>query len=209
MEESSEAKKIIKKIKSYFKKKERFKIDLFDERIRNLIQICGLIIFTGCVVYWVYIMFFTPNYGALLYTTYFTIILISFTCILKLESVFLNTITCLTFYGFLNITIALITNTVDFLSAIVGPILHGAIAIFQLFLVFHPKVPISKKYLLWGVLFFFIFMATYDDYHRFNVITGLEEVVPTAFTKAYSFYALLFSSIGIYLYKKRFGIIVD
>lgn len=209
MEESSEGKSIIKKIKSFLKKREKIKVDLFDERIKSIFQICGLIILTGCVVYWVYIMFFTKDYGALLYTTYLTIILISFTCILKLESTFLNTITCLTFYGFLNITIALIPQTKDIIFAIVGPILHGAIACFQIFLIFHPKIPISKKYLLWGVLFYFIFMPTYDDYQRFNLITGLERLITTDFTKAYAFYALLFSSIVIYLYKKRFGIIVD
>ncbi|MFX1353540.1 MAG: hypothetical protein ACFFGP_06235, partial [Promethearchaeota archaeon] len=155
-----------------------------------------------------YYMFIFPLYEPVLYTTYIAILLISFTCIFKLESVFLNTITCITFFGFTTITVGLIPKVYDFFSLMVAPVLHGAIAIFQMFLVFHPKVPVSKKYLLWGVLFFSIFMVAYDDYYRFNVITILEAIgIPTSFTKAYSFYALIISAIGIYFYKKRFGIL--
>jgi len=208
MGEDSETKSIFERIKLFFKK-EKLHIKLFDERIKKMFQLAGWGIFIGCVIYWVFYMFIFPMYDAVLYTTYISILLISFTCIFKLESVFLNTITCLTFYGFINITVALIPKVYDFFSLMVAPVLHGSIAIFQLFLVFHPKVPVSKKYLLWGVLFFSIFMVAYDDYYRFNVITILEDIgIPTSFTKAYSFYSLLISAIGIYFYKKRFGILV-
>ncbi|MFX1269637.1 MAG: hypothetical protein ACFFAK_16880, partial [Promethearchaeota archaeon] len=78
-----------------------------------------------------------------------------------------------------------------------------------LFLVFHPKIPMSKRYLLWGVLFYLAFMASYDDYQRINIITGLEQLITTDFTKAYAFYALIITSVGIYFYKKKFGILVN
>ncbi|MFW9782320.1 MAG: hypothetical protein ACFFFB_08565 [Candidatus Heimdallarchaeota archaeon] len=210
MGESSKAKDLIEKIK-VFLKKEKPHIKLFDERIKRLFQIAGWGIFIGCVIYWIFYMFIAQDFTAVLATTYFTVVLISLTCIFKLESVFLNTITCLTFYGFLNITIAFIPQVDDFFTLMVAPVLHGIIAGFQLFLIFHPKVPISKKYLLWGVLFFSIFMVAYDDYGRFSYITGLSELIPFAaeFMKAYAFYALIFSAIGIYIYKRLFGILVN
>lgn len=208
MTESSKSKSVFKKMKLFFKR-EKLKIELYDERLLKIFKILGLLIFVGCIIYWIYFMFLTDEYGAVLYTTYFTIILISFTCILKLKSVFLNTVTCLTFYGFINITIGMITQVKDFPSLVVGPVLHGTITVFQLFLVFHPKIPISKKYLYWGVLFYIIFTASYDNFQRWNYIIGLTEFLTNEFTKAYAFYALLFSTIGVYFYKKRFGIVVD
>ncbi len=218
MGESTEINRKLAKIKSLFKR-DRIKIDLFDERIKKLIQILGWLIFFACVGYWIAFMFIIPDrFDAVLHTTYFTTILISFTCILKLESVFLNTISGISFFGFLTVTISLIPQSYDrFLNAtpdsifflIVGPIYHASIAGFQLFLVFHPKIPMSKRYLLWGVLFYLAFMASYDDYQRINIITGLEQLVTTDFTKAYAFYALIITSVGIYLYKKRFGILVN
>ncbi len=208
MGESTEANSKLKKFKMLFKK-DRIKIDLFDERIKKIIQILGWLMLFACIGYWILYMFILQRFNELLETTYFTIILISFSCIFKLESVFLNTISCISFYGFLNVTILFIFTIDSIADVFVGPILHGAIACFQIFLVFHPKIPMSKRYLLWGVLFYLAFMASYDDYQRINIITGLWEVVSTDFTKAYAFYALIITSVGIYLYKKRFGILVN
>lgn len=217
MADSSKMKDIVEKVK-LFLKKEKPHIKLFDERIKRMFQIAGWFIFIGCVIYWIYFMFFSveaDRYKALLFTTYFTILLISFACIFKLESVFFNTITCLPFFGFLNITIGLIpqvqgsTSLEVFYSIMSAPVLHGVITTFQLFLVFHPKVPISKKYLLWGLLFYIIFIVSYDDFYRFTYLIGLGETFPSDFTKAYAFYALLFSAIFIYYFKKRFGLMVD
>ena len=208
MGESTETDSKLKKIKMLFKK-DRFKIDLFDERIKRVIQILGWLMFFACVGYWIAFMFIIQDFNAVLETTYITIILISITCILKLESVFFNTISSISFYGFLNVTIVFIFNTYSIADLFVKPILHGAIAGFQLFLVFHPKIPMSKKYLLWGALFYLAFMASYDDYHRINIITGLVQLVTTDFTRAYAFYALIITSVGIYFYKKRFGILVN
>ena len=207
MGDSTETDIKLKKIKMLFKK-DTYKIDLFDERIKKIIQMLGWLMFLACIGYWSF-MFTIQDFEAVLHTTYFTIILISVTCILKLESVFLNIITGITFYGFLTVTIGLITVTDSIIYAIVGPVLHGAIAGFQVFLVFHPKIPMSKKYLLWGIIFYLAFMASYDDYQRINIITGLEQIVTSDFTKAYSFYALVITSVGIYFYKKRFGILVN
>ncbi|MFX1498864.1 MAG: hypothetical protein ACFFBH_15170 [Promethearchaeota archaeon] len=208
MVDSSRAKEIIEKIRAFLTR-ERPHIKLFDERIKRIFQIAGWVMLAGCIIYWIYFMFFTVEYKAVLYTTYFTIILISFTCIFKLESVFFNSITCLPFFGFFNITIGLISQVTDWFSFILAPVLHGAITSFQIFLVLHPKVPVSKKYLLWGLLFYITFMVSYDSFYRFNYIIGLEEIIPTDFTKAYAFYALLLSVVFIYYYKKTFGLIVD
>jgi hypothetical protein len=102
----------------------------------------------------------------------------------------------------------MISVVVDAFSLIVGPILHLAIGLFQLFIILHQKIPISKRHLLWSFLFFLIFMSSYDNFQRWDIITGLYEIVPTSFTEVYSFYMLIFSVIGIYLYKKKFGILV-
>ena len=209
MGESTETNSKLKKLKLLFKR-DRIKIDLFDERIKKIIQILGWLILLACMGYWIAFMFIIQDFEAVLHTTYFTIILISFTCIFKLESVFLNTISSINLYGFLIITIGLIPITDSIIFAIVGPILHGTIACFQLFLVFHPKIPMSKKYLMWGFLFYLAFMASYDNYERIaGIVTGLEQIVTAEFTKAYAYYVLLFSSVGIYFYKKRFGILVN
>ncbi|MFX0178746.1 MAG: hypothetical protein ACFE78_01075 [Candidatus Hodarchaeota archaeon] len=207
MGEFTETDSKLNKIKMLFKK-DRFKVELYDERIKRIIQILGWVMFFVCE-FWGILMFAMQLYSYVLHTTFFTTILISFTCILKLESIFLNTISSISFYGFLNVTIALIPVTDSIAFFFVGPVYHGLIAGFQIFLVFHPKIPMSKRYLLWGVLFYLAFMASYDDYQRINIITGLEQLITTDFTKAYAFYALIITSAGIYFYKKRFGILVN
>ncbi|MFX1355886.1 MAG: hypothetical protein ACFFA8_01255 [Promethearchaeota archaeon] len=181
----------------------------FEKREKRIFKITGWIILIACIIYWVFFFFIARQYEPLLYTTYITTILIALTCINEFKSTFLNSITGLTMYGFLNITIAMIPLVKNIVEAFVGPVLHGAIVVFQLYLILHRKIPICRRFLIWGVLFYFIFMSSYDSFHRWDIITGLEHVVPTAFTMAYAFYALLFSAVLIYFYKKRYGIITD
>lgn len=181
----------------------------FEEREKRIFKIVGWIIFTACIVYWFYFFFIAHEYEPLLYTTYITTILIALTCINGFESTFLNSLTGLTCYGFLNVTLAMIPQVNNIIELFVGPVLHGAIVLFQLYIILHRKIPICRRYLIWGVLFYFIFMSSYDSFHRWNIITGLERIIPTAFTMAYAFYALLFSAVLIYFYKKRYGIITE
>ena len=200
-------KEIIEKVIDEIKIK-RVEIPSFNKLEKRIIGIIGWIIFIACLYYWIFFFFIVRIYGPLLYTTYFTTILIGFTCIFKFESTLFNTLTCITVYGFINITIGLSFTVTDILNLISGPLLHGFIAGVQLFIVFHRKIYIQKSYLMWGLLFYFIFMSSYDSFHRWNLITGLEHVFSAVFTKAYSFYALWISGIVIYHYKNRLGLII-
>jgi len=186
----------------------KVEVPSFNKIEKKIIASLGWIIFIGCVYYWIHFFFIVRFYEPLLYTTYFTMIMIGFTCIFKFESPFFNTLTCITVYGFLNITIGLFFTVTDVLVLITGPLLHGFIAAVQLFIILHRKIYIHRGYLLWGLLFYFIFMSSYDSFHRWNIITGFETIVSDAFTKAYSFYALWISGIVIYYYKYRYGLVL-
>ena len=211
-------KKVKQFINSFYKLKEihygdiilkkRVKVDI-QEKLRLFFFITGWITFIGCIYYWIHFFFIVRQYDALLYTTYLSLILISLTCIFKFESLFLNTFSCITFYGFINITISMIPVVYDIFSFIVGPILHLAIGVFQLFIVLDRKIPVSKRYLIWSFMFYLIFMSSYDSFQRWDVITGLYDVVPSSFTMAYSFYMLIFSVLGIYYYKRRYGVLLN
>ncbi|TFF84304.1 MAG: hypothetical protein EU552_01040 [Promethearchaeota archaeon] len=195
---------------TFYKKidfKPRLKVDI-DEKIKFVFGLIGWIIIIGCVYYWVHFFIIFRQYEPLVYTTYLSLVLIGLTCIFRFESVLLNSISCITFYGFINIAVFMISQVVDIFSLIVGPILHLAIGLFQLFIILHQKIPISKRYLLWSFVFFLIFMSSYDSFQRWDVITGLYDVVPTSFTEVYSFYMLIFSILGIYLYKRKYSILV-
>lgn len=179
----------------------------FTKKQKMIIEAFGWTILVGCVYYWIFFFFFLHFYEPLLYTTYFTSILIGITCIYRFESLLFNSITCITFYGFINITFGLIFTSTDIFSFIGGPILHALIAAVQLFIIFHKRIPIHEGYLLWGLLFYFIFMSSYDSFQRWNIITGLATIVSDVFTKAYSFYALWLSGLFIHFYKKRQGLL--
>ena len=179
----------------------------FSKKQKMIFEACGWTILVGCVYYWIFFFFFLHFYEPLLYTTYFTSILIGITCIYRFESLLFNSITCITFYGFINITFGLIFTSTDILNFIGGPILHALIAAVQLFIIFHKRIPIHEGYLLWGLLFYFIFMSSYDSFQRWNIITGLATIVSDVFTKAYSFYALWLSGLFIHFYKKRQGLL--
>ncbi|MHA1411473.1 MAG: hypothetical protein ACTSUL_03955 [Promethearchaeota archaeon] len=180
-----------------------------DKPFDRIFKIIGWSIISFCIYYWIYFFIIVKIFEPLLYTTYITSILIGLTLITGLKSTFFNSFTSITFYGFLNVTLFMIPLVDDIFSLIVGPVLHGAIAGFQLFLILHKKAPICTRFLLIGMLFYLTFMSSYDSFHRFNIITGLERLVPTSFTVAYSFYALIFSVVAIYFYKKKYGIIVE
>jgi len=179
----------------------------FSKKQKMIFEAFGWTIFVGCIYYWFFFFVIIHYYEPLLYTTYFTLILIGITCIYRFESLLFNSITCITFYGFINITIGLIFTSTDTFSFIAGPILHAFIATVQLFIIFNKKIPIHEGYLLWGLLFYFIFTSSYDSFQRWNVITGLETILSNEFTKSYAFYALWLSGLFIHFYKKRQGLL--
>ncbi|MFO8020812.1 MAG: hypothetical protein R6U96_19475 [Promethearchaeia archaeon] len=172
------------------------------------VEIAGWGIIAGCIAYFIYFSFILQNFEPLTYTTYLTLILIGLTCINKFESVLLNSTTCITVYGFLTISIWFFNVTNDFGTLIVGPILHGAMGLFQLFLIVHPRIPMSKRYLIWGFFFYLLFLSSYDTYQRLNIITGSTDVFSELMTMVHGFYTLSLSLLGIYLYKKKFGILL-
>jgi hypothetical protein len=179
----------------------------FTRKQKMIFEATGWVILVGCVYYWIFFFFFLHYYEPLLYTTYFTSILIGITLIYRFGSLLFNSLTCITFYGFINITIGLFFTSTDFLGIITGPIYHSLIAVIQLYMIFNRKIPIHEGYLLWGLLFYFIFMSSYDDFQRWNTITGWDALVSNVFTKAYSFYALWISGLFIHFYKKKYGLL--
>jgi hypothetical protein len=178
-----------------------------NDRVLKIFYYGGWAILLACVIYWVYFFFILQLYEPLLYTTYFTLILIALTCIKKFKSTFLNTFTSITFFGFLNMAVLLIPQSSNILDALTGPILHAAIGIFQLFLILNKRIPISKKFLFWGIIFYFTFMSSYDNFHRWSLMIGLMNLEGDVFMTVYSFYVLIFSVGGIYYYKKRYNVL--
>ncbi|MFX1258191.1 MAG: hypothetical protein ACFFAN_10050 [Promethearchaeota archaeon] len=174
-----------------------------------ILEIGGFILLGLCIWYWIWFFFIVRDYLALTYTPYIIVILISLTCINKFDSVLLNSITCIPVYGVLTITIMTIPTVNDINSLFRGPILHSLICTFQFFLIFHKKIIVSKRYLIWGLLFYLIFLSSYDTFSRFNIITGTKDNFPVLLTAVYSFYVLSLTVIGIYFYKKRYNILLS
>lgn len=172
------------------------------------VRITGWGILAGCIWYFIFFFFILQQFEPLTYTTYLTLILIGLTCVNKFESVLLNSVTCISVYGFIVISFWFINVTTDLFSLVVGPILHGAMGIFQLYLILHPRIAVSKRYLIWGFLFYLLFLSSYDTYQRLNIITGQAGSISELMTMVHSFYTLSLSLIGIYLYKKKFGILL-
>jgi len=172
------------------------------------VRIAGWIILSLCIWYWIYFFFIAKIYEPLTYTTYITIILVALTCINKFESVLLNSITCLTFYGFIAISCWLIPVSTTLPKWLGGPILHFAIGFFQLFLVFNKRIPVSKRYLIYGFLFYTLFLSSYDQFSRLTIMTGQEDRFTDVFQAVHFFYTLALSLIFVYWYKKRFGILL-
>ena len=143
----------------------------------------------------------------LTHTTFLTLILISLTCINKFESVLLNSAASMSFLLFIVVSILFIQLTTDMFSFIEGVVLHSAIAVFQIYLVINKKIPISKKYLLWSFLLYLIFISSYDSFARIIAAIEMNEEIPTIKMTVQVFYVLGISTIIVYFFKKKFGII--
>lgn len=172
------------------------------------VKIAGYLMLALCVYYWIHFFFIIGDITALTYTTYLTIILISLTCINKFESVLLNSATSITAFGFSMITVWLIPVANNPAMIIVGPILHGIMATFQWYLIFHPKIPMSKRYLIWGYLFVMIFMGIVDQVERLNIMTGNQYMFTSTETGTFLFYIISLTVVGTYFYKKHYGILL-
>lgn len=168
----------------------------------------GFVLLGFCVFYWMYFFFIAQDYVPLTHTTYLTLILISLTCINKFESALLNSFISVSSIGFLMISFFLLNTTKDIFSALGGPILHGAMAGLQLFVVFHKKIIVSKRYLLIGFIFYLIFLNTIDDYGRLIEITNMGSFYTELMTSVQIFYIFILTVIFAYLYKKRFKILI-
>ena len=171
------------------------------------IKIFGYILLSLCIGYWFY-NFFVGDLVSLTHTTYITLILISLTCINRFESVLLNSFTSISSIGFLIISIFLINSTHNIYSALGGPILHGLMAAFQLYLIFNKKIPVSKRYLIIGYLFYILFLSSYDNFGRLIEITETDTVFTEPMVLVETFYTFSLSTIGIYYLKKKYGMLL-
>jgi len=171
------------------------------------VKFFGYFLLISCVFYWIYFFFVVQDIVPLTHTTYLTLILISLTFINKFESVLLNSFTAISFVGFLIITIFLIPVSRDVYSFLGGVILHGAMAGFQFYLVLNKRIVISKRYLIIGYMFYIFFLSSYDNFGRLIAITETGNVFTELMVLVNTFYIFSLSAIGIYLYKKKFGML--
>jgi len=172
------------------------------------VKIFGYILLSLCIGYWIYHFFIVGDIALLTHTTYLTMILISLTCINRFESVLLNSFTSISSIGFLLISIFLINSTKDIYTALGGPILHGIMAAFQLYLIFNKKIPISKRYLIIGYLFYIFFLSSYDNFGRLIDITETGTIFTELMVLVQTFYIFSLSTIAIYYIKKKFGMLL-
>lgn len=161
-----------------------------------------------CVVYWIYFFFIVQDYVPLTHTTYLTLILISLTCINKFESALLNSFVSVSSIGFMLISLFLINSSKDIYTWIGGPILHGVMASFQIYIVLNKKVYTSKRYLLIGFLFYIIFLSNYDDYSRLIEITNMKNLYTELSASVQIFYIFILTAIFTYFYKKRYKVLL-
>ena len=172
------------------------------------VKIFGYILLGLCIGYWIYNFFIIGDIVSLTHTTYLTLILISLTCINRFESVLLNSVTSISSIGFLLISIFLINSTKDIYTALGGPILHGLMAAFQLYLVINKKIPVSKRYLIIGYLFYIFFLSSYDNFGRLIEITETGSVFTELMVLVQTFYLFSLSTIVIYYIKKKYGMLL-
>ena len=172
------------------------------------VKIFGYILLGLCIGYWIYNFFIIGDIVSLTHTTYLTLILISLTCINRFESVLLNSVTSISSIGFLLISIFLINSTKDIYTALGGPILHGLMAAFQLYLVINKKIPVSKRYLIIGYLFYIFFLSSYDNFGRLIEITETSSVFTELMVLVQTFYLFSLSTIVIYYIKKKYGMLL-
>jgi len=167
------------------------------------VRVFGVGLLGLCVVYWIYFFFIARDYVPLTHTTYLTLILISLTCINKFESALLNSFVSVSSIGFMLISLILINTSKDIYSWIGGPILHGVMASFQIYIVLNKKVYTSKRYLLIGFLFYIIFLSNYDNYSRLIEITNMGDFYTELSAAVNIFYIFILTAIFTYFYKKR------
>jgi len=173
-----------------------------------IIQIIGWMLLASCIYRWIIFFFFYDYYRPLTHTTYLTLIIISLTCIKKLDSIMLNSATCVSLLLFIFVSIIFIPLTNDMSSFLNGFGLHFAIVLFQLYILFNKKVAISKKALVWSFLLYLIFISSYDSFARINAAIGMSENIPEIQLIVISFYLLAISALVNYLYKKKYGILL-
>ncbi len=173
-----------------------------------IIQIIGWMLLASCIYRWIIFFFFYDYYRPLTHTTYLTLIIISLTCIKKLDSIMLNSATCVSLLLFIFVSIIFIPLTNDMSSFLNGFGLHFAIVLFQLYILFNKKVAISKKALVWSFLLYLIFMSSYDSFARINEAIGMSENIPEIQLLVIIFYLLAISALVNYLYKKKYGILL-
>ncbi|TFG22049.1 MAG: hypothetical protein EU529_11700 [Promethearchaeota archaeon] len=198
---------ISEELNNYLKKLEPKTIVLKQKEFSTAVRITGIVLLSLLTWYWIFFFFIVHDFEPLVYTTYITLILISLTLINKFESVLLNSITCISVYGFIMVSIWLATIVKDVGTLIGGPILHGVMAGVQLFIILHRKIALSKRYLFLGFLFYLIFLNSIDQIARLIAETNTEDIFPEIFTSIFSFYVLGITCIFIYLYKKKYGIL--
>jgi hypothetical protein len=172
-----------------------------------IIQIIGWMLLASCIYRWIIFFFFYDYYRPLTHTTYLTLIIISLTCIKKLDSIMLNSATCVSLLLFIFVSIIFIPLTNDMSSFLNGFGLHFAIVLFQLYILFNKKVAISKKALVWSFLLYLIFISSYDSFARINAAIGMSENIPEIQLIVITFYLLAISALVNYLYKKKYGIL--
>lgn len=194
-------------LSNYIKKLEPKTIVFKQKEFSTAIRIMGILLLLILIWYWIFFFFIVRDLEPLLFTTYITLILISLTLINKFESVLLNSITCISVYGFIMVAIWLATIVKDVGTLIGGPILHGVMAGVQLFIILHRKIALSKRYLFLGFLFYLIFLNSIDQIARLIAETNTEDIFPEILTSIVSFYVLGITCIFIYLYKKKYGIL--
>ena len=183
------------------------KIKVLEKKISSIIvQIIGWTLLFSCVYRWVLYYFIYEYYRPLTHTTFLTLILISLTCINKFESALLNSATSMSFLLFTVVSILFIPLTTDMLSFMEGVVLHSAIAIFQIYLVINKKIAISKKYLLWSFLLYLVFISSYDSFTRIIAAIDINENISIIKMTVQVFYILGISTILVYIFKKRYGI---
>lgn len=212
------AEKVIQKLKLLEQSSENAEkyLEILEPKIKVIdqyefsvgVKIFGYILLGLCIGYWIYNFFIIGDIVSLTHTTYLTLILISLTCINKFESVLLNSFTSISSIGFLLISIFLINSTKDIYTALGGPILHGLMAAFQLYLVINKKIPVSKRYLIIGYLFYIFFLSSYDNFGRLIDITQTGTMFTELMVLVQAFYLFSLSTILIYFIKKKYGMLL-
>ena len=184
------------------------KIKVLEKKISLVIvQVIGWSLFLFCVYRWILYYFIFEYYRPLTYTTFLTLILISLTCINKFESILLNSAISMSFLLFIIVSILFISLANDILSFMEGVVLHSAIAVFQIYLVINKKIAISKKYLLWSFLLYLIFISSHDSFARIIAAIDVNEEISIIKITVQVFYILSISTLIVYFFKKKFGII--